>query len=294
MDCSGNSSSRKVRHAVIPIAGIGSRLLPASKSVPKELLPVLDRPIIHYIVDEAVRAGIECVVFVTARSKVNVLDYFDPNELNTLRIQQAEKEKLIEETIELSKKIDILSVRQNQPKGLGHAVWTSKNAIGDRPFAVLLGDDLMDCGEQSAIKICLDEFEKNEKGSVIGVIEIDPAESASYGVIEKGEANSVKSLVEKPEPAEAPSNLALPGRYVFGPEIFSYIEKTRPGKGGEIQLTDAMQDMLATHPIFYSLLPGHRYDTGTKLNYIKTNIAYALKDPRFRDEVRRYLNALEF
>jgi UTP--glucose-1-phosphate uridylyltransferase len=287
-------SQRDVKTVVIPVAGMGTRFLPATKSLPKEMLPIVDRPIIHIIVEEAVRAGIENVVFITSRPKVAIEDYFDPADLTSYKLEAAGKLHLIEETIELSKKINIVSVRQYEPKGLGHAVLQAAPAVGKEPFAVLLGDDIVVANSGSALKDCTDVFKKKSSGSVVGVFEVDPAETHKYGVVGFGdqsqpEACEVKEFIEKPSPEEAPSNWALPGRYVFENEIFDALRETPPGKGDEIQLTDAMISLLKRSPFWATKLEAERFDTGSKLGYIMANVAFALKDKDEGEKLRNWL-----
>jgi len=280
---------------VIPIAGMGTRFMPVTKALAKELLPIIDKPIIHYIVQEAVDAGIETIVFVTARSKVNVEDYFDQNDYSRYRLIEKKKEKLIESVLELSKKVDFVSIRQYEAKGLGHAVLTAEAAVGSDPFAVLLGDDVIDSGtSSSAIGQCIECFEKNNFHSSVGVLEVPKDETDKYGIVALKNENEITSFVEKPKPEEAPSNWALPGRYVFDAKIFEYIKNTAPGKGNEIQLTDAMSLMLQDHPYFAAKISGERFDTGDKLGYLKANIRFALEKSDYAEELKNWLASKYF
>jgi UTP--glucose-1-phosphate uridylyltransferase len=294
------SHSRKVSKVVIPVAGLGSRFLPATKALPKELLPVVDKPIIHHIVKEAVDAGLETVVFITSRPKISIEDYFDPADLTTHKLNEAQKTQLIEETLELSKKIDIVSIRQYFPRGLGHAVLQAAPIVSGQNFAVVLGDDLIRCKTApSAIAQCLRGFEFCQEGSVVGVLSVPQEQSSLYGICDFGQNGpsgagpwSVKGFVEKPSPSEAPSNWALPGRYVFEKEIIEELRTTKPGKGGEIQLTDAMASLLKKRPFWAQAIQGERFDTGNKLGYIIANVAYGLDDPIHRNDLAIALKEL--
>jgi len=289
------AQERKVRKVVIPVAGLGSRFMPATKALPKELLPIISKPIIHYIVQEAVEAGLETVVFVTSRPKVLIEDYFDPADLPSLKLMLANKEHLIEETLELSKKIDIVSIRQYTPQGLGHAVLQAKPVVEGQPFAVVLGDDIIRCGHRSAIGQCLDVFHQHQEGSVVGVLKVPHESTKLYGIVDPAPPNpdsaswALRHFIEKPEPSEAPSNWALPGRYVFEPGIIDELKKTAPGKNGEIQLTDAMESLLARSPFFATAIQGERFDTGDRLGYIMANVAFALDEPEYKEAFRDWL-----
>ncbi|MEO5668732.1 MAG: UTP--glucose-1-phosphate uridylyltransferase [Bdellovibrionota bacterium] len=293
--------NRKVSKVVIPVAGLGSRFLPATKSLPKELLPIVDKPIIHHIVKEAVDAGLETVVFITSRPKILIEDYFDPADLVSHKLDEAKKLHLIEETIELSKRINIVSIRQHHPLGLGHAVLQAAPVVDGQNFAVVLGDDLVRTrGEMSAIGQCLAGFQERESGSVVGVIHVPKDQSFLYGICDlfgkefsnPSQTLPIKSFIEKPSPEEAPSQWALPGRYVFEPEIIDELRVTRPGKNGEIQLTDAMASLLQKQPFYARAIQGQRFDTGSKLGYIIANVAYGLDDPSHRQELSLSLKEL--
>lgn len=294
--------ARKVTKVVIPVAGLGSRFLPATKALPKELLPVVDKPIIHHIVKEAVDAGLETVVFITSRPKILIEDYFDPADLTSHKLAEVNKAHLIEETIELSKRIDIVSIRQHHPLGLGHAVLQAAPVVSGQAFAVVLGDDLIRTRglEKSAIGQCLDGFNARDSGSVVGVLHVPREQTGLYGICDLDgqsftDSNSslkVKGFVEKPLPEEAPSQWALPGRYVFESHIIDELRQTKPGKGGEIQLTDAMASLLLKRPFFAQAMQGQRFDTGSKMGYIIANVAYGLEDPSHREELSHLLKEL--
>jgi len=296
------SSNRNVSKVVIPVAGLGSRFLPATKALPKELLPIVDKPIIHHIVKEAVDAGLETVVFITSRPKILIEDYFDPQDLTSHKLAEVNKAHLIEETIELSKKIHIISIRQYSPLGLGHAVLQAAPVVSGQSFAVVLGDDLIRTAVNSktAIGQCLEGFRSQDEGSVVGVLSVPRSQTSLYGICDLGGAEfskarsilSVKGFVEKPSPAEAPSQWALPGRYVFEPSILDELRVTQPGKGGEIQLTDGMVGLLRKSPFFAQAIKGERFDTGNQMGYIIANVAYGLSDPSHREELSASLKEL--
>jgi UTP--glucose-1-phosphate uridylyltransferase len=289
-------SNRTVRKVVIPVAGMGTRFLPVTKALPKELLPIIDKPIIHYIVQECVDAGIETVVFVTSRPKILIEDYFDPGDLASHKLADVGKQELIDQALQLSEKIDIVSVRQYVPKGLGHAILTAAPVVEGQDFAVVLGDDIVLGRKKSAIGICKDAFEASERGSVVGVLEVKPEETPSYGVVDfgadknpAGELVQVKGFVEKPAPGTNPSNWILPGRYIFERTIIDVLRETPPGKNGEIQLTDAMARLHLKSPFFAQKIDGERFDTGDKLGYIIANVAFALKDKNYKEPLRAWL-----
>ncbi|MEZ4813693.1 MAG: UTP--glucose-1-phosphate uridylyltransferase [Bdellovibrionota bacterium] len=284
--------SEKVRKVVIPVAGMGTRFLPATKVLPKELLPIVDRPIIQLIVEECVSAGMETIVFVTSRPKVTLEDHFDPADLASWKLAAAGKAHLIESVLELAKKIQIISIRQHVPRGLGDAVLTSEAVIGNSPFAVVLGDDIViNNGGPSAIGQCLKKFDENDKASVIGVLEVPQEETSKYGIVgfENEKTGKVASFVEKPSPEKAPSNWALPGRYVFQPSIFDAIRATSKGVGNEIQLTDAMAHLLKSESFFAEKIQGTRFDTGDKLGYIMANVHFALQDEKYKETLGNWL-----
>lgn len=283
-------SSRHVNTAVIPVAGLGSRFLPATKVLPKELLPIIDKPIIHFIVEEAVQAGIENIVFVTSRPKVLIEDYFDPADHTSMKLKEAGKEHLIEAALSLSEKINIMSVRQYDPLGLGHAVLQAEPIIGSQNFAVLLGDDIVvSKSSTSALGECVQLFQNKTAGSVVGVLEVPQEETSKYGIVDLKGREEIRGFVEKPTPQEAPSRWALPGRYVFEPSIFDALRNTAPGKGGEIQLTDAMIGLLKTSPFFAHKLSGERFDTGSKLGYIMANVSFALQNKELGPQLHSWL-----
>lgn len=281
----------RIRKAVIPAAGLGTRFLPATKAVPKEMLPIIDVPMIQHIIEEAVRAGIEDVILVTARHKEAIENHFDYNAELDANLEAKGKKDLLELSKSAAEMCNLISIRQKVPMGLGHAVLAAAPAVGNEPFAVLLGDDLID-SEIPCTKQLVDVYEK-QGASVVGVMEVPREDTSKYGIVAGDAAGprltKVTRLVEKPSPDQAPSRLAIPGRYVLSPEIFQCIRETKPGKGGEIQLTDALQLLAERKGLFAYQFEGTRYDTGDKLGYIDATLAFALKRADLADGVRSIL-----
>ena len=285
--------TRKLRKAVFPVAGLGTRLLPATKAIPKELLTVVDRPLIQYAVDEAREAGIEQMIFVTGRGKSSLVDYFDMAfELETT---MREKGKTLE-ALEPSRARfgELISVRQQQPLGLGHAVWCAREVVGDEPFAVLLPDDLMS-GTPGALKQMVEAWEK-VGGNMLATEEVPREKTGSYGVItpgrQDGAVTEVLGLVEKPKPEEAPSNLAVIGRYILQPDVMRVLGKGETGAGGEIQLTDAMAQLIGKQPFHAIKVDAVRHDCGDKAGYVIANLALALEREDVGPKVREFLAGL--
>lgn len=276
----GGICVKKVRKAIIPAAGLGTRFLPATKAMPKEMLPIVDKPTIQYIVEEAVESGIEDIIIVTGKGKRAIEDHFD----NAWELEQnlAEKGKfdLLDKVRYSSNLANIHYIRQKEPLGLGHAVWCARNFIGDEPFAVLLGDDIVQ-NDPPCLKQLIDEYEKTHS-SVIGVQEVPEDETHRYGIIapasQNGRSYQVEKFVEKPEQGTAPSNLAIIGRYLLTPEIFMFLDKQEKGAGGEIQLTDAIQKLNQIQRVFAYQFEGKRFDVGEKLGFIQSQIEMALQD----------------
>ena len=283
-------NKRKIRTAVIPAAGLGTRLLPATKAQPKEMLPIVDKPCIQYIIEEAIDSGIEDILIITGRNKRAIEDHFDRAVELELTLKAQGKYDLLGLVQELSR-VTIHYVRQKEPKGLGHAVLCAKHFVGDEPFAVLLGDDIMDA-EVPVLKQLMDVYEDCE-GSVLGVQEVPKDRVSSYGVVKpvavKERLWRADDLVEKPSVEEAPSRLAVLGRYIISPEIFGILEKTEPGRGGEIQLTDALKKLSEREPVYAYEFEGRRYDVGDKQGYLEATVDFALKRPDLRDPFLRYL-----
>ncbi len=285
--------TKKIRTAVFPVGGLGTRFLPATKAMPKEMLPVVDRPLIQYAVDEAVEAGIEQMIFVTGRGKSAIEDHFDiAYELETTMVSRGKSLDLLHQT--RLKPGAVAYVRQQEPMGLGHAVWCARHLVGDEPFAVLLADDLM-VGKPGCLRQMVDAYEK-VGGNFICAQEVPDDQTHMYGVLTPGTRDGalteVKGLVEKPGPGTAPSNLAVIGRYILQPEVMAVLENQGKGAGGEIQLTDAMAQMIGNQPFHGLTFDGRRYDCGDKAGYIHANLAIALARPDLRDSVRDFATEL--
>ncbi len=281
----------KIRKAVIPVAGLGTRFLPATKAVPKELLPIVDIPAIQVVIEEVVAAGIEQVVLITGRGKGAIMDHFDHSYELEDTLRRRGKGDEIEELERIASMVRAVAVRQKAPLGLGHAVLCAKAAVGDEPFVVLLPDDIIDA-EVPATRQLVDQYERYGAG-VIALLEVPEADTPMYGIM-SGEAMSERahrifSLVEKPPAGEAPSNLAVIGRYVLPPEIFDYLEQTTPGHGGEIQLTDALQALARDRGLVGYEFEGTRHDIGDKSGFLKANIEFALKRDDLGPALRDYL-----
>jgi UTP--glucose-1-phosphate uridylyltransferase len=282
---------RAITKAVFPVAGLGTRFLPATKASPKEMLPIVDKPLIQYAVEEAAAAGITDMVFVTGRNKRAIEDHFDRVPELEARLA-AGKPELLEQVLDvLPKGCRCIYIRQTEPLGLGHAVLCARPAVGDEPFAVLLADDLM-VGEPSATAQLAARF-RDEGCSILGVEEVPREQTGAYGIVSPldatAEVTPVRSIVEKPAPAQAPSTLAVVGRYVLTPAIFSLLETLAPGRGGEIQLTDAIARLLAAERVLAVRLRGRRYDCGSKLGYLKATVELGLKHPEIGAEFAAYL-----
>ncbi|PFM78982.1 UTP--glucose-1-phosphate uridylyltransferase [Bacillus sp. AFS077874] len=282
---------KKVRKAIIPAAGLGTRFLPATKAMPKEMLPIVDKPTIQYIVEEAIESGIEDIIIVTGKGKRAIEDHFDYSYELEQNLLEKEKYALLEQ-VKAPSNIDIHYIRQKEPKGLGHAVWCARNFIGNEPFAVLLGDDIVEA-KTPGLKQLMDQYD-NTYSSVIGVQTVPEEETHRYGIVEpimqEGRRYEVKNFVEKPAPGTAPSNLAIMGRYVFTPEIFMYLEEQSIGAGGEIQLTDAIQKLNSIQRVFAYDFEGKRHDVGEKLGFIKTTIEFALQHDDLKHDLLRFMD----
>jgi len=285
---------KKVTKAIFPVAGLGTRFLPATKSIPKEILTLVDRPLIQYAIDEARAAGIKEFIFVTSRGKSALEDYFVHSPELEATLRRAGKDALLEILRETNMDSGAIAyVRQNRPLGLGHAVWCARRLIGDEPFAVLLPDDVI-----AAEKPCLQQMVEayaQTGGNIVAAMEVPVAKTSSYGVLDvaedMGAVVSVKGMVEKPKAGEAPSNLAVIGRYILSPKVMSNLDKVKPGVGGEIQLTDAIAKEAKTPgTVFGYRFRGQRYDCGTKAGFLQATVAFALARPDLRDEFSAYLN----
>ncbi|WP_026693385.1 UTP--glucose-1-phosphate uridylyltransferase GalU [Peribacillus kribbensis] len=275
---------KKIKKAIIPAAGLGTRFLPATKAMPKEMLPIVDKPTIQYIVEEAVASGIEDIIIVTGKGKRAIEDHFDHAYELEDTLSKRGKLHVLEMVQKSSNMVDIHYIRQKEPKGLGHAIWCARKFVGDEPFAVLLGDDII-TSDVPCTKQLMNQYELTER-TVIGVKQIPKTESHRYGMIDFSEHNErlyqVEHLVEKPSPAEAPSDLAIMGRYILTPDIFPFLERQEKGIGGEIQLTDAIQSLSLQQQVFAYQFEGKRFDVGEKLGFIMTNLEFALKDAELR------------
>ena len=284
-----------VRKAVFPVGGLGTRFLPATKAMPKEMLTLVDKPLIQYCVEEAKQAGITEVIFVTGRGKRAIEDHFDVSFELENTLTKKGKKKLRDELRKIHDLANFSYVRQGEPLGLGHAVLCAKNLVGNEPFAVILGDDIIR-GKVPCLKQMVKVFEKHG-GPVVAVQRVAGAAIKDYGVIKNrridDQVHQIVDLVEKPEPSQAPSDLAVIGRYILTPAIFRYLETTKPGRGGEIQLTDALKRMAQDYPIFGYLFEGTRYDAGNKLGFLQATVEFARDDPSLGDKFVKYLRTLK-
>lgn len=282
---------QKVRKAVIPAAGLGTRFLPATKAMAKEMLPIVDKPTIQFIVEEAINSGIEDILIVTGKSKRPIEDHFDSNPELEENLRAKDKLALLE-LVEETTGLNLFFVRQSYPKGLGHAVLQAKAFIGNEPFVVMLGDDLME-DEVPLTKQLINGYDKSH-ASHIAVMKVPHEDTSKYGIIDpEGQVDettyNVRSFVEKPKPEDAPSDLAIIGRYLLTPEIFDILEKQEPGAGGEIQLTDAIDTLNKTQRVFAHEFKGQRFDVGDKFGFLKTSIQYGLKHNEVKDALREYI-----
>jgi UTP--glucose-1-phosphate uridylyltransferase len=288
----------RIRKAVFPAAGLGTRFLPATKAQPKEMLPLVDKPLIQYVVEEAVEAGVRNITIITGRGKNAIEDHFDVSyELEQVLSARGKKD-LLAEIRRISTMVNVTYVRQKEALGLGHAVLMSRDAVGAEPFAVMLGDDIIDAPVPCLSRM-VSLFEKLQ-ASIIATCEVPKSQISSYGVIKGtpvegfgGRVYRVQDVVEKPSPEKAPSNLAIIGRYILTPEIFNVLESTGRGAGGEIQLTDGIRQLLEQQPVYAYMIEGTRHDAGDKLGFLKATVEFALKRPGLGDEFRSYLKQLK-
>jgi len=287
--------SQKIRKAVFPAAGYGTRFLPATKAMPKEMLPIVDKPVIQYLVEEAVESGIEEIIIVTGRGKRAIEDHFDYSFELEHTLVEKNKLDLLAKVRKVSELAKFVYVRQPMPLGDGHAILCAKEVIGNEPFAVLFGDDLVD-GKVPALKQLIDVYEKTSC-SVIGLEKVPKADVQKYGIIKScgfdHRTHHIESLVEKPKPEHAPSNLAIIGKYVVTPEIFEALEKATPSKDGEIRLIDGFNELIKTQQIYGYELEGKRYDTGNTLGFIEATIDYALKRKELYEPLKKYINGID-
>jgi UTP--glucose-1-phosphate uridylyltransferase len=284
----------EVKKAVIPVAGMGTRFLPATKSMPKEMLPIIDIPVIHYVVEEAIASGIDDIIFITGRSKRSIEDYFDDSPELENHLRQKNNEKLLKIVQDISSMVDIHYIRQKEPKGLGDAILTARKHINDEAFAVLLGDDII-VNKKPCTKQLIDNFMKYGR-STIAVEEVPIEKTGSYGII-KGQPLDeslyiLEDIIEKPAPEEAPSNIGAIGRYVFTPEILDCIKQTDIGVGNEIQLTDGIRLLNEEQKVYAYKFTGKRYDTGDKVEYVKAVIDFALNKEDMREQIKEYISSI--
>lgn len=284
----------RVKKAIIPAAGLGTRFLPATKAQPKEMLPIVDKPTIQYIIEEAVASGIEEILIITGRNKRAIEDHFDKSVELEKELEEHNKAELLKMVNDISNMANIYYIRQKEPKGLGHAIGCAKTFVGNEPFAVMLGDDVVD-SEVPCLKQMIDCFDEY-KTTVLGVQKVPHEDVYKYGIVKgmsiEDRVYKVKDLVEKPKVEEAPSDIAILGRYIITPSIFDIIENTKPGKGGEIQLTDALRTLMHHEAMYAYDFEGRRYDVGDKLGFLQATVEFALKRDELKDEFREYLKGL--
>ena len=282
---------RKIRKAVIPAAGLGTRFLPATKAQPKEMLPIVDKPTLQYIIEEAVASGIEEILIITGKNKKSIEDHFDKSVELELELEQKGKKELLEIVRDISKMINIYYIRQKEPKGLGDAIYCARSFIGDEPFAVMLGDDIVD-NEVPCLRQLMDAYEEY-RTTILGVQMVYREDVNKYGIIKakhiEDRVYKVKDLVEKPDIDKAPSNIAILGRYIITPEIFDILENLPCGKDGEIQLTDALKRLSKKEAMYAYNFEGRRYDVGDKLGFLEATVDFALKKDELRDDFMKYL-----
>lgn len=289
----------KIKKAVFPVAGLGTRFLPITKSIPKEMLPIVDKPLIQYAVEEAVACGITEIIFVTSSHKHAIVDHFDTNfELEAKLIKKNAKDLLAQIQNIIPRNVTCISVRQAKPLGLGHAVLCAKEVVGDEPFALLLPDDMIDNSKKSCLQQMVDLYQKYDQ-SILALKKITPKDTKKYGIVgltkkdlRLGEFANITTIIEKPEPKNAPSNFASVGRYILNAEIFQYLEKVKPGAIGEIQITDGILGLLKEQDVYGLLFHGINYDCGSKLGFLQATINYARKHPEIGKEFSKYLQNL--
>ena len=285
--------TKKIRKAIIPAAGLGTRFLPATKAQPKEMLPIVDKPTIQYIIEEAVASGIEEILIITGRNKKCIEDHFDKSVELEMELEKNNKNELLELVQDISDMVDIHYIRQKEPRGLGHAIRCAKAFVGNEPFAILLGDDIVYNNQKPCLKQLIECYNEY-KTSILGVQTVDKEDVSKYGIVDgiliEDRVCKVKGLVEKPSVDEAPSNTAILGRYIVTPKIFDILDNTKPGKGNEIQLTDALLELIKEEAMYAYNFEGKRYDVGDKLGFLQATIEFALKKEELRDDFIQYLN----
>ena len=280
-----------VKKAIIPAAGLGTRFLPATKSQPKEMLPIVDKPTLQYIIEEAIESGIEEILIITGRNKKSIEDHFDKSVELELELEQKGKKEMLEMVRDISNMVNIHYIRQKEPKGLGHAIHCAKSFIGNEPFAVLLGDDIVDA-DTPCLKQLINTYDEY-KTTILGVQEVAKEDTDKYGILDvkhiEDRVYKVKDMVEKPSVESAPSNIAILGRYIINPSIFEILENQEPGKGGEIQLTDALKTLSTQEAIYAYNFEGRRYDVGDKFGFLEATIDFALKRDGLREDLLNYM-----
>ena len=285
----------KIRKAIIPAAGLGTRFLPATKAQPKEMLPIVDKPTLQYIIEECVASGIEEILIITGRNKTSIEDHFDRSVELEMELEKSGKEEMLKMVREISDMVNIHFIRQKEPRGLGHAILCAKTFVGNEPFAVLLGDDVVYNDNKPCLKQLIDCYEEY-KTSVLGVQTVEPQDVNKYGIVGglhiEDRVYKVKNLIEKPAVEEAPSNVAILGRYIITPKIFEILENTKPGKGNEIQLTDALLELIKHEAMYAYDFEGRRYDVGDKLGFLQATVEYALRKKELRDGFIEYLKTI--
>ena len=289
--------TNKIRKAIIPAAGLGTRFLPATKAQPKEMLPIVDKPTIQYIIEEAIASGIEEILIVTGRNKKCIEDHFDKSVELEMELAKNHKDELLELVKDISDMVDIHYIRQKEPRGLGHAISCANSFVGNEPFAILLGDDIVytDESQRPCLKQLIDCYDEYNS-SILGVQSVDSENVSKYGIVDgiqiEDRVCKVKGLVEKPSREDAPSNTAILGRYIVTPKIFEILENTKPGKGNEIQLTDALLELIKSEAMYAYNFEGKRYDVGDKLGFLEATIEYALRKPELKDDFIEYLRSV--
>ncbi|NEZ47919.1 UTP--glucose-1-phosphate uridylyltransferase GalU [Clostridium niameyense] len=284
----------RVKKAVIPAAGLGTRFLPATKAQPKEMLPIVDKPTIQYIIEEAVKSGIEQILIITGRNKRAIEDHFDKSVELEKELEEKEKNEMLSMVKDISNMAEIYYIRQKEPKGLGHAISCAKTFVGNEPFAVMLGDDVV-YSEVPCLKQLIDCYNEYQT-TIVGVQEVPEEDVHKYGIVKgnfiENNVYKIKDLIEKPNKEEAPSNIAILGRYIISPTIFEILENTSPGKGGEIQLTDALKTLIEREAMYAYNFEGRRYDVGDKLGFLQATVEYALRRKELKYDFVRYLENL--
>ncbi|MBU3161472.1 UTP--glucose-1-phosphate uridylyltransferase GalU [Clostridium frigoris] len=285
----------KVKKVIIPAAGLGTRFLPATKALPKEMLPIVDKPTMQYIIEEAVASGIEEILVITGRNKKSIEDHFDKSIELELNLENKHKDALLKQVRNISNMVNIYFIRQKEPKGLGDAINCARAFVGNEPFAVMLGDDVVDA-KIPCLKQLMDCFE-DRNTTILGVQEVERKNVDKYGIVDgtriSDQVYKVDNLIEKPKLDKAPSNLAILGRYIITPEIFDILDRTLPGKGGEIQLTDALKTLIAQQDMYAYIFEGRRYDVGNKLGFLEATVEFALKRDELKIPFMKYLQSLK-